>query len=65
MLSKFRVNNDHYSDDNIKMAYIFNRTKGVARQHLQPRYLTREPGEFAIADEIISYLRIIYTDHFK
>jgi hypothetical protein len=31
MLSKFRVNNDHYSDDNIKMAYIFNQTEGVAR----------------------------------
>jgi hypothetical protein len=24
MLGKFRVNNDHYGDDNIKMAYIFN-----------------------------------------
>jgi hypothetical protein len=65
MLSKFRVNNDHYSDDNMKIAYIFNRTEGVARQHLQPRYLTREPGEFVIADEMISHLRIIYTDHFK
>jgi hypothetical protein len=65
MLSKFRVNNDHYGDDNIKMAYIFNRTKGAARQHLQPRYLTREPGEFATANEMIGHLRIIYTNHFK
>jgi hypothetical protein len=65
MLGKFRVNNDHYGDDNMKMAYIFNRTEGAARQHLQPRYLTGEPGEFATADEMIGHLRIIYTDHFK
>jgi hypothetical protein len=65
MLSKFKVNNDHYSDNNIKMAYIFNQTKGAAKQHLQPRYLTREPSEFTTANKIISHLYIIYTDHFK
>jgi hypothetical protein len=65
MLGKFRVNNDHYGDDNMKMAYIFNRTEGAARQHLQPRYLSGEDDEFATADDMIAHLRIIYTNHFK
>jgi hypothetical protein len=47
------------------MAYIFNYTTGIAKEHLQPRYKSDDNVEFQIAEEIIDYLKEIFTNLFK
>src|SRR5438045_7084490 len=33
---KFRINANHFEDEEAKMFYLFNRTTGDAQKHLQP-----------------------------
>jgi hypothetical protein len=51
MIGKFRVNSDYFPKEESKMAYTYNRTTGAAKRHLQPRYMSREMGEFALGEE--------------
>jgi hypothetical protein len=44
--SKFDVNHDHYDIESARMAYVFSRTTGTAKEHLQPRYKSNNNIEF-------------------
>ena len=46
---KFRVNADHYENEEAKMLYLFNRTEGDAQKHLHPRYKDDSPIRFVSA----------------
>ena len=50
---KFRVNADHFEDEEARMLYLFNRTTGDAQKHLRPRYDDESPIRFATAKEMI------------
>jgi len=65
MRSKFDVNRDHYNTESALMAYVFSRTTGTAREHLQPRYKSDDDVEFQTAKEMIDYLKEIFTDPFE
>ena len=65
MRSKFDVNRDHYDTESALMAYVFSRTTGTAREHLQPRYKSDDDVEFQTAKEMIDYLKEIFTDPFE
>jgi hypothetical protein len=59
---KFRVNADHFEDEEAKMLYLFNRTTGDAQEHLHPRYEDDSPMRFATAQEMIQHLATIYVN---
>jgi hypothetical protein len=63
--SKFDVNRDHYDIELARIAYIFSRTMGTAKEHLQPRYKSDDDVEFQTAKEIIDYLKEIFTNPFE
>jgi hypothetical protein len=65
MRSKFDVNRDHYDTESAQMAYVFSRTIGMAKEHLQPRYKSDDDVEFQTAEEMIDYLKEIFTNPFK
>ena len=65
MRSKFDVNRDYYDIELAWMAYIFSCTMGTAKEHLQPRYKSNDDIEFQIAEEIIDYLKEIFTNPFE
>ena len=45
ILSKFDINFDHYPTEKARIAYIFNLTKGKAKDHLEPRYKSDDVNE--------------------
>jgi len=45
ILSKFDINFDHYPTEKARMAYVFNLTKGKAKDHLEPRYKSDDANE--------------------
>ena len=59
---KFRVNADHFEDEEAKMLYLFNRTTGDAQKHLQPRYDNESQVRFTTAQEMIQHLAAIYVN---
>jgi hypothetical protein len=46
MRSKFDVNCDYYDIESAWIAYVFSRTMGTAKEHLQPRYKSDDDVEF-------------------
>jgi hypothetical protein len=64
---KFRVNADHFENEDAKILYLFNRTQGDARKHLEPRVDPDHLYSFTSANEMIQYLASIptYVDPFK
>lgn len=61
MKDKLNANNDHYSTEALRMAYISNRTGGDAARHLAPR-LRQGANRFQTADEMFDHLEAIYLD---
>lgn len=59
---KFRVNADHFQDEEAKMLYLFNRTSGDAQKHLRPRYDDESPVRFTSAQDMIQHLAAIYVN---
>ena len=59
---KFRVNADHFEDEEAKMFYLFNRTTGDAQKHLQPRYDDNSQTRFVSATEMVQHLATIYVN---
>jgi len=62
MQGKFRVNADHFEDEEAKMLYLFNRTSGNAQKHLQPRYDDKSQVRFTCVREMIEHLEAIYVN---
>jgi hypothetical protein len=62
---KLRVNADHFSTPEARMTYVFGRTGGDAKTHLQPRFDEESLDPFTSAEDMISYLATIYQDPFK
>src|SRR5579871_1005151 len=62
---KLRVNADHFADEAARMTYVFDRTKGDAQKHLNPRYRPDSVKPFYTADEMIQHLSDIYEDPFR
>ena len=59
---KFRVNADHFPDEEAKMFYLFNRTTGDAQKHLQPRYDDDAQTRFVSAKEMLELLATIFVN---
>jgi hypothetical protein len=55
--AKLDVNDDDFDSDTATMVYVFSRTKGEAREHLQPRYLSGDDQEFETPLEMLNVLR--------
>jgi len=62
MIVKFKENYDYFPDEESRMAYVFNRTKGEFQRHLDPKYLTNRKDSFVNTKEIIAYLASIYKN---
>jgi len=62
---KLRVNQDHFSSDEARMAYVFGRTGGDAQAHLHPRYDDDSEDPFKMGREMVEHLSAIYEDPFK
>jgi len=62
MIAKLRENYDHFPDEESRMAYVFDRTKGESQRHLDPRYLTDREDSFVDAEEMIAYLASVYEN---
>jgi len=61
---KFIVNKQMFDSEQAKMAYIFNRTGGIAQEHLAPRY-RKGPEPFTTSTEMITYLAEIFENPFE
>ena len=59
---KFRVNADHFLDEEAKMLYLFNRTTGDAQKHLQPRYDFDAQTRFVSAMEMVQLLASVFVN---
>ena len=59
---KFRVNADHFEDEEAKMFYLFNRTTGDAQKHLHSRYDDDSQTRFVSAKEMVQHLATIYVN---
>lgn len=59
---KLRANEDHYTTEALRIAYIENRTGGDAAKHLAPRLREDSLNYFQNADEMLKYLEAIYLD---
>jgi hypothetical protein len=53
-----------FDSEQAKMAYIFNRTGGIAQEHLTPRY-RKGPEPFTTSIEMITYLAEIFENLFE
>jgi hypothetical protein len=53
-----------FDSEQAKMAYIFNRTGGIAQEHLTPRY-RKGPEPFTTSIEMITYLAEIFENPFE
>ena len=62
---KLRVHSDSFPVEEDKMAYIFNRTKGDTKKHLEPRYKPESEDPFLTGQEMIDYLASIYKDPYE
>jgi hypothetical protein len=67
ILGKFNINADHFESEYSKILYLFNRTQGDARKHLEPRVDPDHPSCFNTAEEMLQYLASIptYVNPFK
>jgi hypothetical protein len=61
---KFLINTRMFDSEQVKMAYIFNRTADVAQKHLAPRY-RKGPDPFTSAKGMIDYLAEILQNPFE
>ena len=59
---KFRVNADHFEDEEARMLYLFNCTTGDAQKHLRPRYDDESQVRFTCVQEMIQHLATIYEN---
>jgi Zinc knuckle len=56
IVGKFKVNADHYANEDARMYYVFNCTEGNAQQYLFTRYKPDATDPFKTAKEMIDYL---------
>jgi hypothetical protein len=59
---EFRVNADHFEDEEARMFYLFNRTIGDAQKYHRPRYNDDSQTRFVSAKEIVQHLATIYVN---
>ena len=56
IIGKFKVNADHFADEDARMYYVFNTTDGDAQRYLYARYQPNATYPFKTATEMIDYL---------
>jgi hypothetical protein len=62
MRNKLKSNTNHFSTEDLRMAYIEERTKGAAAQHIYPRMQQDYPEVYKTAEEIFQHLANVYKD---
>ena len=62
MKNKLNANINHYTTEELKMAYIENQTRGGAAQHLAPRLREEATNKFTTADEMFKHLENVYLN---
>ena len=65
ILSKFDINFDYYLIEKVRIGYIFNLTKGKAKDYLELYYKSNNINKQKTTKEKIDYLVSIYIDLFK
>ena len=56
IIGKFKVNADHFANEDARMYYVFNATDGDAQRYLYARYKPNATDPFKTATEMIDYL---------
>jgi hypothetical protein len=56
IIGKFKVNADHFANEDARMYYVFNATDGDAQRYLYARYKPNATDPFHTATEMIDYL---------
>jgi len=56
IIGKFKVNADHYANEDARMYYVFNCTEGDAQRYLYARYKPDATYPFETATKMINYL---------
>jgi hypothetical protein len=62
MQGKFRVNADHFEDEEARMLYLFGRTTRKAQKHLQPRYSETSQLRSTSVQEMYQHLETIFVN---
>jgi hypothetical protein len=62
METKLRANADHYTNEEMKMAYFATRVGGMASKHIAPRMQTGTANQFQNVGEMIALVKRIFTD---
>ena len=62
---KLRVNADHFSTTDARMAYVFSRTGGDAEKHLRPRYSKDSDDPFLSEEDMVDHLTSVFEDPFQ
>ena len=62
MQSKLKLNQEHYSDNDIQICYAKNRYGGKALEHLQPHLYADSLIPFEIVDDLFTKLEEVYGD---
>jgi Zinc knuckle len=62
MKIKLKANSDHYTTEELRMAYVGGRVGGKASDHLNPRLRDDSPNRYRTADEMFKHLETIYLD---
>lgn len=63
--NKLEENSDHFSSEQAKMAYLFGRTAGDAKNHLLSRFDEDSPARFISTTEMLHHLATIYVNPHK
>jgi hypothetical protein len=62
MTSKFKVNADHFENEEARKYQVYVYIEGTASDYLYPRYKPEATDSFQTAQEIINYLKQFFTD---
>ena len=65
IVSKLKVNADHFATEQACMTYVFSCTGGDAQNHLKPQISPQLINPFVTAEDMIQHLAGIYEDPFR
>lgn len=58
ILDRLEINHDHYRTERARKALVWGHTSGLAKEYLEPRYLSEDPeNQFQIAEQMVDLLK--------
>ena len=65
MVNKLTINNNHYKTESAKMAFIWERTDGLAQSILEPRFTLINSNQFCTSQEMLEALYKYFHNPYK